>query len=241
MRRRFITLLANQSAPAFAPTDIANLAQWFDFASISSLYQDAAGTTPVTANNDHIAKVLDRSGNNRHATEGGMAGPTYKTNIQNGRAMALFDVSQLIHTFDGAPTNHSIFAVIKRVSVLASYRGIYGTGDGTTGTMTMMQLNTDKWGTYSTSNQPANTTVGTSSAVLLEMVRGGSGNGIFYVNGVADGEYDSTVGQGTKHVGGIGGQSTNSYIGEILYYAAQLNDTQRQAVEAYVNTKWALF
>jgi hypothetical protein len=42
---------------------------WFDASDRSTLFQDAAGTTPVTAVGQPIGKWLDKSGNNNHATQ----------------------------------------------------------------------------------------------------------------------------------------------------------------------------
>ena len=46
-----------------------NNGAWFDPSDLSTLYQDAAGTTPVTAVEQPVGKMLDKSGNNWHATQ----------------------------------------------------------------------------------------------------------------------------------------------------------------------------
>jgi hypothetical protein len=42
---------------------------WFDASDRSTLFQDAAGTVPVTAVGQPVGKWLDKSGNNNHATQ----------------------------------------------------------------------------------------------------------------------------------------------------------------------------
>ncbi|RKG50796.1 hypothetical protein D7V68_02505 [Acinetobacter cumulans] len=42
---------------------------WFDFNDMSSMYQDSAGTIPVSAFSQLIGKVLDKSGNGNHAVQ----------------------------------------------------------------------------------------------------------------------------------------------------------------------------
>ena len=42
---------------------------WFDPSDMSTLYQDAAGTTTVTAVEQPVGKILDKSGNGYHATQ----------------------------------------------------------------------------------------------------------------------------------------------------------------------------
>ena len=42
---------------------------WFDPEDLSTMFQDAAGTIPVTAMEQPVGKILDKSGNNYHATQ----------------------------------------------------------------------------------------------------------------------------------------------------------------------------
>ena len=42
---------------------------WFDPSDMSTLFQDAAGTIPVTAVEQPVGKILDKSGNGNHATQ----------------------------------------------------------------------------------------------------------------------------------------------------------------------------
>lgn len=47
----------------------ANNGAWFDPSDLSTLYQDDAGTTPVTAVEQPVGKIIDKSGNGYHATQ----------------------------------------------------------------------------------------------------------------------------------------------------------------------------
>lgn len=47
----------------------ANNGLLFDIGDMSTMFQDAAGTTPVTAVEQPVGKMLDKSGNNWHATQ----------------------------------------------------------------------------------------------------------------------------------------------------------------------------
>lgn len=42
---------------------------WYDPSDFSTLFQDSAGTTPVTAVGDPVGKILDKSGRGNHATQ----------------------------------------------------------------------------------------------------------------------------------------------------------------------------
>ena len=53
---------------------------WYDPSDLSTLFQDVAGTVPVTTIGNPVAKMLDKSGNNNHATQTtGTARPLYNT------------------------------------------------------------------------------------------------------------------------------------------------------------------
>ena len=52
---------------------------WFDPSDISTLFQDTAGTTPVTAAGQTVALMRDKSGGGYHATQATAAQrPTYR-------------------------------------------------------------------------------------------------------------------------------------------------------------------
>ena len=42
---------------------------WYDPSDLTTLFQDSAGTTPVTASGQPVGKMLDKSGNGNHATQ----------------------------------------------------------------------------------------------------------------------------------------------------------------------------
>jgi hypothetical protein len=61
--------LASSVARAWSPTDLASLGAWHDPSDLSTMFQDAAGTTPVTAAGQPVGLILDKSGNGRHASQ----------------------------------------------------------------------------------------------------------------------------------------------------------------------------
>lgn len=53
---------------------------WFDPSDLSTLFQDVAGTIPITADGQPVAMMLDSSGNNNHAVQSIVAArPTWRT------------------------------------------------------------------------------------------------------------------------------------------------------------------
>lgn len=76
--------------PAFSPTDIAGLIVWLDAG--AGVFSDA-GTTPAV-NDDTIQQWNDQSGNGNNASQGTSANrPTYKTGVLNSRPVLRFDGS----------------------------------------------------------------------------------------------------------------------------------------------------
>lgn len=67
----------------FSPLDLFSGGKqgvWYDPSDKSTLFQDAAGTVPVTKDGDPVALMRDKSGNGNHATQSvSAARPVYKT------------------------------------------------------------------------------------------------------------------------------------------------------------------
>ena len=72
----------NVSLTIFNPLTLFSAGEkgvWFDPTDISTLFQDAAGTIPVTAYGQKVGRILDKSGNGNHATQSNAAlQPTYQ-------------------------------------------------------------------------------------------------------------------------------------------------------------------
>jgi len=74
-----ILLLMDDDGPPF-PRSLFSAGEqgiWLDPSDFSTLFQDAAGTTPVTAVGQPVGKILDKSGRGNHATQStGASRPT---------------------------------------------------------------------------------------------------------------------------------------------------------------------
>lgn len=72
--------LASLSSGSFSPATLyagGVAGVWYDPSDLTTLFQDAAGTTPVTAAGQPVALMRDKSGNNRHVSNtGGITRPT---------------------------------------------------------------------------------------------------------------------------------------------------------------------
>ena len=75
----------------FTPADLftgSEAGVVYDVSDLSTLFQDSAGTTPVTTAGQPVGLMLDKSGNGNHATQATAAArPTYQT----GPARATLD------------------------------------------------------------------------------------------------------------------------------------------------------
>lgn len=61
--------VASGSGGGFVPTDIFTggaVGAWYDPSDITTMFQDSAGTTPVTSYGQPVGKILDKSGNGNH-------------------------------------------------------------------------------------------------------------------------------------------------------------------------------
>ncbi len=67
----------------FSPLSLfaaSEVGAWFDPSDFSTMFQDSAGTIPVTGDGQPVGKILDKSGRGNHATQATAASrPLYKT------------------------------------------------------------------------------------------------------------------------------------------------------------------
>jgi hypothetical protein len=73
----------------FSPASLAPNA-WYDPSDLSSMFQDTAGTTPITADGQAVARINDKSGNGYHLTQA-TAGSRALYKTSGGLSWLLFD------------------------------------------------------------------------------------------------------------------------------------------------------
>ncbi|HJR33159.1 MAG TPA: hypothetical protein VJ889_30905 [Pseudomonas sp.] len=69
---RMRTRLRLRNGAAFSPGDLFEQGEqgvWFDPSDMTTLFQDGAGTVPVTAADQPVGRMLDKSGRGNHATQ----------------------------------------------------------------------------------------------------------------------------------------------------------------------------
>jgi hypothetical protein len=90
---------------------------WYDPSDFDTMWKDTAGTTPVTAVDDLVARIDDKSGNGFHATQATEANRPVLKQDSNGNYYLLFD-----GTNDGMVTASIDFTAMDKMSVFAGVR-----------------------------------------------------------------------------------------------------------------------
>lgn len=69
---------------SWLPNHVSGLDSWFDMGDKSNMFQDAAGTTPITAQGQSVALIKDKSGNAHHLSQTNAAKMPIWVNINSG-------------------------------------------------------------------------------------------------------------------------------------------------------------
>jgi hypothetical protein len=84
---------------SFSPTSLFSAGEqgaWYDPSDLTTLFQDSAGTTPVTTPGQSVGRMLDKSGRGNHATQSNAAQrPTYGIVPATGRRNLLINTTTL--------------------------------------------------------------------------------------------------------------------------------------------------
>jgi hypothetical protein len=85
MMLRRVMMAGAGTSPGLPPNSFSGNTLWLDFTDISTLYQDTAGTTPVTTDGQNIRRAVNK-GSVSTAFVQSLSGNTYKTGLVNGKA-----------------------------------------------------------------------------------------------------------------------------------------------------------
>ena len=218
----------------FKPEDLFFLGEqgaYYSPVDISTLFQDAAGTVPVTADGDPVGKMLDQSGNGKHATQSTSAArPIYRT---NGTLHWLeFDgVDDLLTTVSVAA-----WAISATMWVGVS-SNLYGTNEpviilsgGASGSRLYPNDSAGESIRYrwvsSNINEGGGSSI-TAPQVVAASVR--SGSQVIYRNGSIVGSY-AVVATPDTEVISIGGSASSGQFSSANVYAAVLVEGDRTGV-----------
>lgn len=129
-------------APAFSPASLFAAGEqgvWYDPSDFSTMFQDSAGTTPVTAVEQPVGRILDKSGRGNHATQATSASrPVLSARVNELLATATL-ATQNVTT--RAATYTLAFSGAGTVTASGTNVGVYSAGSNslvcTAGTLTL--------------------------------------------------------------------------------------------------------
>lgn len=250
--------LLRPRASGFNPRSISGLALWLDASDASTLYQDAAATTPATAANDPVGAWLDKSGNGRNATQAtGASRPRIASATTNGRKVAEWHSStSRMQIASTAVMNDSmtLFAVAKRGPTAwgGGGGGGYGSILNEAGTTSGTQLRVENgvlelFGGSNKSSFTPSGSLGVSSPIVISGSVSSLATSLF-INGAA---VDSDAAAGSAASGSLteigaynvstgGGGPLNAEIAELITYSRAISLSERQRLERYLAAKWGI-
>ena len=254
-------LVNDTSTTPPVPLTVSGLQLWLDAADSSTLFDATAGGNLVTTDGAAVARWADKSGLGNHATQTtANARPLLKTNIKNGRNVIRFDGQNDVINAGGnlMRSAHTMFIVVNNLAkgrgyhnlffgitpnINGLYYGMINNSAPTGGTPN--KLSTGRKGVAADAQESGTTSFGTYA--LFSATRSGTASTLFK-NGSQVGVNSNWTyqidGDQLTTIGCENLSSSNPLYGdvsEILIYNAALTTTQRQAVETYLNTKWALY
>ncbi len=220
---------------SFSPTQIAGLQLWLKADAIVGL-----------SDGDPVATWPDSSGNANDATQAtGGAQPTYKTNIQNGNPIVRFDGSADFMSLTSSVSSvlpYTVFAVYKK-RVSGGLMPIM-TSSMTSALYTWLDFSDGNAYIQSRGNSYFFVAANYTTFKIISQISQASDNEAAWVNGAAQSlttgapagaafDFDLIVKRGTDFGDGD--------IAEVLFYNSVLSTTDREKVQNYLNSKYAIY
>jgi hypothetical protein len=239
----------------YSPNSDPHLAFWLDAADTSTLFQDTARANPVTSGEQPVGAWADKSVNGWHlsAPLGPDSRPSFKASQQNGIGGVRFDgTSDALRTISAGlqGSSYTIFVVSKRIS----YRNFEAL-------LSIHDENSPDWNNLSSvcvgysdgkhladvrQNQLKSQTSHPSAGVAFIYASKFDGtNSTSYVNQNQGSQVSATGSFDAERIvlGARGPELTdkNNYeYYEVLIYDFAMSDAYRQAVEAYLISKYSI-
>ena len=223
----------------FNPIDIPGCVLWLDGADPRSMFQDSAGTTPVTAPSQTVQCWKDKSGSQLNVSNGS-DGPTYAT---TGLTFA-GSVGLSNTTGYNSTAGANLFAVwsssdaLTRGTIVSVQYESEFIGGYLDTTYMYLNYSSSEGYYYGPINYSANETylysVNTDTFPTLSYTFNGSNSSAWTAS--ETGAFSNTA----LKVGAQGGLNFNGSIKEVLYYDTFMTTAQRQKIEGYLSKKWGI-
>lgn len=225
---------------------------WYDPSDLSTLFQDAAGTTPVTATGQPVRLMLDKSGRGNHATApSDAARPVLQADAGGLLHLALNGSSQSMSTsavnFTGT-NKMSVFAGVRKLSDAVTqiiYELSANTGSNNGTFRSTLNAGADRFYYLSKGTTQLEVNSGTGfaapyTAVLTGLSDIGAPSNILRVNGS---QVDiSVLSQGTGNYGNyslfIGSRNNSSLFFNGRLYGLIVRGAQSSAAQITSTERW---
>jgi hypothetical protein len=237
------------AAAAFDPSTVTGYSRDWNFADITKIYTDTAGTILATTDGDPIGAILCSAGSTiKLAAAADTNRPTYETGIQNGLSVARFDGSDdLLRNLTGitADASQTVFLVARKNSAPAA-----ATKAALSITLTAFLFTNTAVGTgycYGQNEAAGNVAIGGTPAnwniIALKYTSAASLS--VYINGGAATTFDphDSYATGTDFWFGakLDGSADGDYdIGRALVYSAALADADMNTVFSGLGALWGI-
>lgn len=237
----------NIGAPVsgFSPTQLAGLSLWYDISDLTTLFQDAAGTTPVTADGDPVGRINDKSGNSFYCSQStASARPTYKTD--GTYHWLLFDGGDFLdisnNLWSGAIDSDNTLIAGAQITA-TGIRGIIGVSgyDGVNLLASGASVANFYVKTTGSAINPIGTTniLNTNRVISADRQRS-SGDAKVWQNQNLESSLSVTGADKLSGASFLGKANTGLWAGNIYniaVYDVQLSTTDRNSVESYIADK----
>ena len=248
-------LLSRQQVAAavsdFVPTDLVDLAVWYDPSDAATMYVDA-GSTPVSSDGDSVFRIDDKSGNSFFADRAVVAQlPTYETGEQNGLSIlrSTTDNNRMLatHTFGSWAEAFCIVVAGKPSGFDASNAHVIDIRGSNSGVLALRTGMDDVFvrSDDATSDTAANSwSIGVAQISAVNCLAGVFSS---YVNGgTAEASGNFSAGNGLLGVNELnlfsssGGDNMLGDIFEVVVCDAALSTADLNSLGNYLGTKWNL-
>jgi hypothetical protein len=222
-----------------------NLAMWLDASDVTGLFQNEDGSISSVSVNDPVALWKDKSGNGHHFKQANRATqPRYAQSGIGGKPSIMFNTSQSMMSAANFRAPVTVFYVARqmggangRVLSAVTNNWLLGYWRGAKN-QAFYQGWVSPQGTPATDDAPHQFTA---------LIRGQGQNSEIWANGklVAsnqngmEGPHQLAVNMSIQS-GAYSAEPSNCQVAEILVYQEALSVNARQAVEAYLHSKWGI-
>lgn len=222
-----------------------NLLSWYDVADSST----------VTVSGGKVSSLLDKSGNNRHATQATVGQqPVYTTNAQNGLPMLDFTSANSTVLTIANPVAHTsgtthIFGVVKAKGMTITNNAAFYGAVGQSNALAYcfpgaVNANRQTLLHSGIAWLPSSSVATFGTTNFYQLNTSWDGTNLAYRQSRTDDGTGTYTGRPTTASNAIGAQEnsfySNIYVSELIVYSSPLSTADRNSVENYLFTKWGV-